>query len=228
LPLPAQQSRVQHHATIDRRLLHQAPLLTVADANELHLKYYKQYGLAIEGLYRHHKIDPLEFNREVDDALPLDDILHPDPKLRKLLEDLDKSKVKLWLFTNAHITHGKRVVRLLGIDDLFEGITYCDYEAKELLCKPHVAMFEKAERDAGLEVGDVESCFFVDDSEPNCRGAHQRGWTAVHLVEPDLRAPDTLAAKYQISNLEELRTLFPQFLTGGSKEEKTTAANGSI
>ena len=30
-------------------------------------------------------------------------------------EAFDKAKVKLWLFTNAHITHGKRVVRLLGV-----------------------------------------------------------------------------------------------------------------
>lgn len=81
----------------------------------LHMKYYKDYGLAIEGLARHHKIDPMEFNREVDDALPLDEILSPDLELRAMLEAFDRTKVKLWLFTNAHVTHGKRVVRLLDI-----------------------------------------------------------------------------------------------------------------
>src|SRR5436305_4886177 len=79
--------------------------VTAEDALMLHQQYYKDYGLAIEGLARFHKIDPLEFNREVDDALPLDDILSPDPELRTLLEAFDKSKVKLWLLTNAHITH---------------------------------------------------------------------------------------------------------------------------
>jgi pyrimidine and pyridine-specific 5'-nucleotidase len=83
----------------------------------LHQQYYKDYGLAIEGLARFHKIDPLVFNREVDDALPLDDILSSDPDLRALLEAFDKAKVKLWLFTNAHITHGKRVARLLGVGE---------------------------------------------------------------------------------------------------------------
>lgn len=101
--------------------------LTKEDAYNLHMNYYKTYGLAIEGLVRHHKIDPLEYNAKVDDALPMDQILGPDLKLRKLLEDIDKSKVKLWLFTNAYVNHGKRVVRLLGIDDMFDGITYCDY-----------------------------------------------------------------------------------------------------
>jgi pyrimidine and pyridine-specific 5'-nucleotidase len=133
--------------------------LSAEDALMLHQKYYREYGLAIEGLYRHHKILPLEFNREVDDALPLDEILKPDPGLRRLLQAFDKDKVKMWLFTNAHITHGKRVVKLLGVEDCFEGITYCDYAAKELLCKPRPEMFEKAEREAGAPSSD--QCYFI-------------------------------------------------------------------
>ncbi|KAI9711670.1 MAG: hypothetical protein M1812_007103 [Candelaria pacifica] len=133
--------------------------LTEEDANKLHLRYYKEYGLAIEGLKRHHKIDPLEYNRQVDDALPMEDVLSPDLQLRKLLEDIDKTKVRLWLFTNAYITHGKRVVRLLGVDDMFEGITYCDYGSEKMLCKPHAEMFAKAQAEAGVvSVGD---CYFV-------------------------------------------------------------------
>jgi len=175
----------------------------------LHQKYYSEYGLAIEGLTRHHKIDPLEFNREVDDALPLDDILKPDAALRDLLEDLDREKVKPWLLTNAYITHGKRVVRLLGVDDLFEGITYCDYSKPKLICKPNTEMWEKAEKEAGA-LG-VESCYFVDDSHLNCKFAQARGWTAAHLVEPQLPLPAMAASKYLIRRLEELRILFPQF-----------------
>jgi pyrimidine and pyridine-specific 5'-nucleotidase len=133
--------------------------LTREDAYKLHQDYYKTYGLAIEGLVRHHKIDPLEYNRQVDDALPLESIIFPDPELRKLLEDIDKSKVKLWLFTNAYVTHGKRVVRLLGIDDLFEGMTFCDYSQKTLLCKPHPEMFAKAMREAGIS--EYGGCYFV-------------------------------------------------------------------
>lgn len=188
--------------------------LSQDDANELHQRYYKDYGLAIEGLVRHHKVDPLEYNRLVDDALPLEDILSPNPKLRKLIEDLDTTKLKPWLFTNAYVSHGKRVVKLLGVDDLFEGITFCDYGAEKLLCKPDPNMFKKAMREAGIN--SVKDCYFVDDSTINAVGATSIGWTAAHLVEPGVKAPETPASKYQISDLEQLRDLFPQFFTSSS------------
>lgn len=182
--------------------------LSPEDATMLHQRYYKDYGLAIEGLVRHHKVDPLEYNAKVDDALPLEDIIKPNPKLRKLLEDVDRTKVKLWLFTNAYITHGRRVVRLLGIEDLFEGITYCDYGADALLCKPDPRMFDKAMREAGAI--DRSNCYFVDDSALNCTGGQSYGWRTVHLVEPDVRAPSEPVCDHQVQDLEELRSIFPE------------------
>jgi pyrimidine and pyridine-specific 5'-nucleotidase len=139
--------------------------LSDEDAVRLHKEYYQNYGLAIEGLVRHHQIDPLEYNSKVDDALPLEGIIMPNPRLRKMLQDIDRSKVKLWLFTNAYITHGRRVVRLLEIEDMFDGITYCDYSSSPLICKPHEDMFDKAMREAG--VADVKDCFFVGKSGPD-------------------------------------------------------------
>lgn len=203
--------------------------LTQAEAYDLHTRYYKDYGLAIEGLVRHHKIDPLEYNSRVDDALPLEDVIVPDPKLKQLLQDLDRSKVRPWLFTNAYITHGKRVVKLLEVDDQFEGMTYCDYATTKFVCKPHPEMFAKAQQEAG--VASPEQCYFVgmlkrscdsspqlgladrgaDDSGLNCKAAQSLGWTVAHLVEPSLPSPAEPASKYQISDLEELRGLFPQF-----------------
>lgn len=135
--------------------------ITPEKANQLHEQYYKDYGLAISGLVQHHKVDPLKFNCEVDDALPLDTVIAPDPKLRQLLEDLDKTKVKPWLFTNGHITHGQRVVKLLGVEDMFEGITFCDYGKLPFICKPHTEMYEKAESEAGAS--SVEECYFVGE-----------------------------------------------------------------
>ncbi|OQN97906.1 hypothetical protein B0A48_16217 [Cryoendolithus antarcticus] len=182
--------------------------LTQDDAETLHQRYYKDYGLAIEGLARHHRVDPLEYNRLVDDALPLDGLIKPDPKLRQLLENIDRTKIKPWLFTNAHITHGQRVVKLLEIDDLFEGITYCDYTVQPLLCKPAVAMYDKAMRESGAQ--NAADCYFVDDSMINIIGSKKYGWKSVHLVEPMSTSPPQPVGHFQIAGLEELRHCFPE------------------
>ncbi|KAJ9636988.1 putative suppressor of disruption of TFIIS [Knufia peltigerae] len=185
--------------------------MSTEEASRLRRLYYKDYGLAIEGLSRHHKVDPLDFNREVDDALPLDDLLTPDAETRAILESFDKTKVKMWLFTNAHITHGRRVVKLLGIEDLFEGITYCDYSQTPLVPKPLPEMYEKALREAGA-ASDTE-IYYVDDSFLNCQAAYERGWhNTVHFVEPSVPDPPQKASKNQISHLRELLGLFPEIL----------------
>ena len=199
--------------------------LPASDARALHARYYKDHGLAISGLVKHHTIDPLAYNREVDDALPLDAVIKADPQLRILLEDIDRSKVKLWLFTNAHITHARRVVRLLGVEDCFEGVTYCDYAAKVLLAKPHKEMFDKAEREAGATLR--EECYFVDDSALNCRHANERGWTVVHKLEEEDSAPESRAGRYQIRDLEELRSIFPQFFAEGPQSSEERRVMGS-
>lgn len=129
------------------------------EATRLHSEYYQTYGLAIEGLVRHHEIDPLEYNSKVDDALPLEGLITPRPELKQLLEDIDRTKVRLWLFTNAYVNHAKRVVHLLGIEDKFEGVTYCDYSSVPFVCKPHKDAYVKAMEEAGVETW--EDCYFV-------------------------------------------------------------------
>ncbi|KAL7899173.1 Haloacid dehalogenase-like hydrolase domain-containing protein [Trichoderma sp. SZMC 28014] len=186
------------------------------EAVKLHKEYYTNYGLAIEGLVRHHQIDPLEYNAKVDDALPLEGIIKPNPELRQLLEDIDRSKVRVWLLTNAYVNHGKRVVKLLGIDDQFEGLTFCDYGEMPLICKPHEDMYKKAMRHAGVDK--MEDCFFVDDSYANCAAAKKLGWTAAHLVEEDVPAPKMQASQYQIRHLRELRQIYPQFFKSTSAD----------
>ncbi|KAE9969618.1 hypothetical protein BLS_005300 [Venturia inaequalis] len=191
--------------------------LPATEASALHTKYYHSYGLAIRGLVRHHQVDALDFNSKVDDAIPLEKFLSPNPQLQAFLSSFDPKKVKLWLLTNAHVTHGKRVVRLLGVEDFFEGITYCDYaEAAttgRLLAKPERGMWEKAMREANVQK--VEDCYFVDDSYINSKGAAEMGWKAIHFVEKELDLPEPPASQYRIRELEEIRNVFPQFFKEG-------------
>lgn len=101
-------------------------------------------------------LDPLDFDRKVDGTLPLEDKIKFDPSVRKLLEDIDRSKARVWGLTNAFLPvclisssvcsfnafqHAKRFLRILKLDDLVEGIVYCDYRVKDFFCKPEAEYF---------------------------------------------------------------------------------------
>ena len=77
------------------------------EAEALHMHYYKEYGLAIRVLVKHHTIDPMDYDEKCDGALPLEEILHPDPALLALLRRIDRKKVRVYALTNAY----KRVGR---------------------------------------------------------------------------------------------------------------------
>ncbi|KAF8621582.1 hypothetical protein AX15_007608 [Amanita polypyramis BW_CC] len=76
--------------------------LSHEEASELHHQYYTQYGLALRGLARHHDVDPLDFDRQCDGSLPLEEMINSDPELVKLFEDIDRTKVRVWALTNAY------------------------------------------------------------------------------------------------------------------------------
>ena len=46
--------------------------------------------------------DPLDFDRKCDQSLPLEEMIHYKPSLRKLFEDIDRSKTRVWALTNAY------------------------------------------------------------------------------------------------------------------------------
>ena len=178
-------------------------------AAALHQQYLREFGSTIEGLVHYHQVDTMFFNKQVDDALPLEALLEEDIELQRTLSRFDRTKVKLWLLTNAHITHAHRVLRILGIERYFEGITFCDYASGKLVLKPK--MYAVAERDA--DVRGARDCFFVDNSLQNCIAAQKRGWTAVHFCEPSQTIVENEdVVKYRVGSLHELLGLFPQFL----------------
>jgi pyrimidine and pyridine-specific 5'-nucleotidase len=178
-------------------------------AATLHQQYLHEFGSTIEGLIHYHQVDPMSFNKQVDDALPLEEILKEDLELQQTLARFDRTRVKLWLLTNAHITHARRVTRILGVERFFEGITSCDYASGKLVLKPNQKMYAAAERDA--DVSSVRQCFFVDNSVQNCVAAQNRGWTVVHLCEWSQANSKGEDVRYRVGSLHELPDLFKGF-----------------
>ncbi|KAG8903970.1 hypothetical protein FRB99_002449 [Tulasnella sp. 403] len=102
------------------------------EATRLNQSYYTSY-------------DPLDFDRKCDGSLPLEDILQPNYRTRKLLQDLDRKKTQVWALTNAYKHHAARVLKILKLDDLVEGIIYCDYANPNFSCKPEPQYYQDAE-----------------------------------------------------------------------------------
>ncbi|KAG2013559.1 SSM1 [Coprinopsis cinerea AmutBmut pab1-1] len=201
------------------------------EASELHHRYYTQYGLALRGLTRHHNVDPLDFDKKCDGSLPLEEMIKYDPKLRKLFEDIDRSKVRVWALTNAFKPHALRVLRILKLDDLVEDVVYCDYRIKDFLCKPEPEYYRMAMSKAGIT--DPSKCYFVDDNRANVEAAAKEGWGhCVHFCEKGLHTveggkvsqigneplSDASPTVIDISHLEELRKIWPEIFIQGEPE----------
>ncbi|KZW03768.1 pyrimidine 5-nucleotidase [Exidia glandulosa HHB12029] len=199
------------------------------EAHKLHMHYYKEYGLALRGLTRHHDIGThhgLEFDKACDQTLPLEQALAADPAVRKLLQDIDRSKARVWALTNAYITHASRVLDILNLRDQIEEIIYCDYSNPTFSCKPEPEFFTEAMKKAG--VTDNSRCLFIDDSLPNCRAAKKLGWHHVVWFCEDGRAGAHMHAAPMenpkaaegvdavISSLEELRDVWSFIFTDKS------------
>ncbi|CAA91770.1 pyrimidine 5'-nucleotidase [Schizosaccharomyces pombe] len=178
------------------------------EAERLREVYYRHYGIAIRGLVLHHEIDAVDYDQRVDQSLPLEKVIKKDEVLREMLLELRK-KYKCWIFTNAYIVHANRVLKYLGIEDCFDGITYCDYNAKDLIAKPMPEMYERVMREAG--VTDKDKCIFVDDSYGNILGAREFGWKyTVQLVEHGDPLPQPQAGSHVIRDIHKFKHLLDE------------------
>lgn len=161
------------------------------EAHRLHINYYKEYGLALEGLVRNHQVDALEYNAQVDDALDLKRVLHYNQPLRDMLIRIKETHQfdYFWLVTNAYKNHALRVISFLGLGDLFDGLTFCDYSRFPIVCKPMNDYFfhflDLTHTGTNFRTpGVLKQQYFVDDSEINVKAAHRLGFgNVIHYVE---------------------------------------------
>ncbi|KAF9104015.1 hypothetical protein BGX27_010274 [Mortierella sp. AM989] len=149
-------------------------------------------------------IDVKDYDEKVDDALPLEELLYENKALREMILSLKIEKK--WLFTNAGKKHALRVIKCLGLEGCFDGLTYCDYLEPNFACKPETEAFRRAMRDAG--VVHASNCYFVDDSAANVDKALDIGWTAVHVADDPVIST---FGHFQIADILELPKVLPEF-----------------
>ena len=69
------------------------------DVGELHPENFH----SVQPTYSQ-RSDPLDFDKKCDGSLLLEDMIQPDPNIRKLFQDIDRSKARVWALTNAYKT----------------------------------------------------------------------------------------------------------------------------
>ena len=147
------------------------------DGPRLPEKYFREYGTTLRGLQANHKMDVDDFLAFVHD-LPLEDYLTPDPALRPLIASLPTRNL---VFTNADVSHARRVIAALELDGLFDRIV--DVNAVAPYCKPMPESFRIAMEAAGET--DPARCAMIDDLPRNTRAARDFGMFGILAHHPN-------------------------------------------
>lgn len=145
--------------------------LDPAEVPALRQAYFEQYGTSLNGLRLLHGVDPYAYLSYVHD-LPLANHLSPDPGLRQMLASLAIPPV---IFTNADTAHARRVLKVLGVDDLVHDVV--DILALDFVNKPQPEAYRRAM--ALCHQDDAAACLVVDDQLRNLLPAAALGMGTV-------------------------------------------------
>ncbi len=135
----------------------------------LQKRYLADYGGAVAGLVKHHRVDPHDFLAYVHDV-PLDDV-YPDPPLKRALARLPGRRL---VFTNGSEHHAERVLEVLELAALFDEVFHT--EAAGMVMKPDPRAFDALIAAHAVTPG--TTAFFEDRAE-NLKPAAALGMTTV-------------------------------------------------
>jgi putative hydrolase of the HAD superfamily len=158
---------------IDKRINHymsEVVGIPPGEVDGLRRRYWSEYGITLRGLIHHYGVDPedyLEYVHDVDVTARL----QADGELRRMIQGLPLRKA---VFTNGSSGHADRVLKVLGLHDLFERIF--DIRVASYLPKPLEAPYRKVLEHLCLP---GEKCIMVEDSAANLATAKELGMGTV-------------------------------------------------
>ena len=159
-------------------------------AYALQKRYLHEHGATLAGLMADYRIDPHAYLEAVHDV-PLEGVAAA-AGLRDAIARLPGRRL---VFTNASAGHADRVLRRLGVHDLFEHVFHL--QAADLTPKPQARAYESLIAAHG--VTPKTSCFF-EDTECNLEPAAGYGMTTV-LVGPHAEMSDAPFVDYRAAEL---------------------------
>lgn len=158
-------------------------------------KYFREYGTTLRGLQANYSLDMEEYLAFVHNV-PLEKYLHPDPQLHRVIAALPARK---YIFTNADNAHANRVLQVLNLQGLFDGIL--DVHTIAPYCKPMPESLDLAL----LAVGSPPpgDCALLDDQARITRAARRAGLFTI-LVGKDTAGEDADASLVNWTDLPGL------------------------
>ncbi|MEP7135885.1 MAG: pyrimidine 5'-nucleotidase [Chloroflexota bacterium] len=151
--------------------MHERMGIPAEQVPQLREQYFKMYGTTLRGLQARHKVDVEDYLAFVHD-LPLKDFLTPNPTQREIIASLPSRKL---IFTNADSNHARRVLAVLQLEDLFDGIV--DVNAVAPYCKPMPEAFAIAQELANEP--DPRKCVMIDDLPRTTKAALEVGMPSI-------------------------------------------------
>ena len=148
-------------------------------------KYFREYGTTLRGLQANYKVDMEDYLAFVHDV-PLEKHIQPNEGMRKVIQSLSAHK---YIFTNADSAHANRVINVLGLQGIFDGIL--DVHTIAPYCKPMPESFELALKAAGSP--DPNTCALLDDQTRVTTTARHQGFYTI-LVGKESAMDDADAA----------------------------------
>ncbi|MBI5658305.1 MAG: pyrimidine 5'-nucleotidase [Nitrosomonadales bacterium] len=142
-----------------------------AEANGLRVHYWQRYGATLSGMMRHHATDPDHFLWHTHQFPRLPQMILREPRLRHALKKLPGRKL---VFSNAPLHYARAVLKLLRVDDLFDGVFAIEHARYRP--KPQLAGFVHLLRKYRL---DPARCIMVEDSAENLLTAKRLGMRTV-------------------------------------------------
>jgi putative hydrolase of the HAD superfamily len=182
------------------RYMHEKVGIPAGRVAALRDQYFRAYGTTLNGLMIHHQVDPRDYLDYVH-QVPIEDMLRPDPDLRRTLLSLPQRRV---VFTNASSDHAERVLRVLGLEGGIDQVV--DILALELVNKPRPESFQRAMALSGES--EAAACVAVDDAVRNLTTADALGMTTVLVGRSD----GCEAVDFCVSRAADLLKAIPSLL----------------
>jgi len=171
----------------------EAVKINLSEADLLRQKYWDNYGATLEGLIKHHNIDPTDFLKETHTLKNLENLILPMTDLIKVLSSINEKKI---LYTNAPRDYTNKVLEVCKVKECFDAIF--SIEDSNFIAKPSAISMK-----IFLKKYNIKSACFVDDVKENLETAKQFELSTIWLTN-EKESPSYIDKK--ISTLKNLIT----------------------